>query len=82
MDRKPQPTDEGILVKAYLPWEEVTSPILLIGQANPNLLRELESILKSPQRVSIQSTLLPEGVKSPNFPSGRNGSIPPPLGHR
>ena len=38
MGVEPQPTDEGSLVKAYLLREEVTSPILLIGQTNPNPL--------------------------------------------
>ena len=38
MDRKPQPTNEGRLIKAYFPEEEMTCPILLTGQANPNSL--------------------------------------------
>ena len=46
MDGEPQPIDKGSLVKAYLPGEEVTSPILLIEQMNPNPLQKLKSILK------------------------------------
>ena len=75
MDRKPQPTNEGRLIKAYLPREEVIGPILLIGQTNPNSLRELKSILKSTQCINIQITHLLEGMKSPNLSRGKDGSI-------
>ena len=75
MDRKPQPTDESRLIKAHLPREEVTDPILLTGQANPNSLKELEYILKSTQRINVQPIHLIEGVKSPNLIKGRDGSI-------
>ena len=63
MDRKPQPIDEGRLIKAYLLGEEVIGPILLIGQTNLNSLWELKSILKSTQCINIQSTHLLEGMK-------------------
>ena len=75
MDRKPQPIDEGKLVKAYLPREEVAGPILLNGQTNLNSLWELKSILKSTQGISIQPTHLLEGMKSPNLSRGRDYSI-------
>ena len=75
MDKKPQPTDEGRFIKAYLPEEEMIGPFLLTGQANPNSFRELESILKSTQRINVQPTHLLEGIKSPNLTRGRDGSI-------
>ena len=75
MDKKPQPTNEGRLIEVYLLEEEMISLILVTGQANPNSLRELEPVLKSTKHISVKPTYLFEGIKSPDLPRSRDGSI-------
>ena len=75
MDREPEPTSEGSLIKAYLTKEEMASPILINGPTNANLLWKLKPILESTHIVSVQPKLLLEGMKSPNHMRSRDGCI-------
>ena len=56
----------------------MTGPILISGLTNTDTLWELEPILEPTYGIIIQPIYLIKGVKSLNYPRGRDGCIPPP----
>ena len=53
MDRKPKAALESSLIKAYFSRQEITSFFPFSRKTNPDFLRELESISKSKEGVSV-----------------------------
>ena len=79
MEREPKPVGKNCLVEAYFTRKEMTGLILISGPTNMDTLWELEPILEPTHSLVVQPTYFLKGMKSLNYPRGRDGCIPPPL---
>ena len=53
MDGESKPAQEGSLIEAHLPRQEVTSSFLPVRKTNPDPLRELKPIPKPGERLGV-----------------------------